>query len=114
MPFINTKTNISLSRKQKETVKTELGKAISLIPGKSEQWLMVGFEDSCPLYFAGDTLDPCAMVEIKILGSASLEVYDQMTAKVTEIISKGFSIEPERIYVAYLNAPAWGHHGKNF
>ena len=55
MPFIHTRTNISLSRKQKETVKKDLGEAISLIPGKSEQWLMVGFEDSCPLYFAGDT-----------------------------------------------------------
>lgn len=114
MPFIHTRTNISLSRKQKETVKKDLGEAISLIPGKSEQWLMVGFEDSCPLYFAGDTLEPCAMVEIKILGSASADVYDKVTARVTDIISKGLSIKPERIYIAYLNAPAWGYNGSNF
>lgn len=114
MPFINTKTNISLSRKQKETVKAELGQAISIIPGKTEQWLMVGFEDSCPLYFGGDTLEPCAMVEIKILGDTTADVYDQMTAKVTEIISKGLTIKPERIYIAYQNAPAWGYNGTNF
>lgn len=114
MPFINTKTNISLSRKQKEIVKKELGEAISIIPGKSEQWLMVGFEDSCPLYFAGDTLEPCAMVEVKIFGTTTPEVYDKMTAKVTEIISQGLSIHPERIYIAYLNTPAWGYNGTNF
>ncbi|MDO4554637.1 MAG: phenylpyruvate tautomerase MIF-related protein, partial [Lachnospiraceae bacterium] len=100
MPFINTKTNISLSRKQKENVKKALGEAISLIPGKSEQWLMVGFEDSCPLYFSGDTLEPCAMVEVKIYGTTTAEVYDQVTAKVTQIISEDLSIKPERIYIA--------------
>lgn len=113
MPFINTKTNISLSRKQRETVKAELGEAITLIPGKTEKGLMVGFEDSCPLYLAGDCLEPCAVVEIKILNTTTQEAYDAMTKRTTEIISKSLCIDPARIYVIYHNAPAWGSNGAN-
>ena len=53
MPFININTNVSVSKEQEVAVKTRLGKAIELIPGKSESWLMVGFEGEHPLYFRG-------------------------------------------------------------
>lgn len=53
MPFINSKVNITLSEEEKTALKTRLGQAISLIPGKSESWLMIGFEDNCSLYFKG-------------------------------------------------------------
>ena len=39
MPFININTNVSVSKAQETAVKTRLGKAIELIPGKSESWL---------------------------------------------------------------------------
>ena len=44
MPFINSKVSVPLTDSEKETLKGKLGQAISLIPGKSESWLMVGFE----------------------------------------------------------------------
>ena len=53
MPFINNKTNVPISKAQEISVKEKLGQAISLLPGKSENWLMVGFEPECPLYFRG-------------------------------------------------------------
>lgn len=114
MPFIHTRTNISLSRKQKENVKKELGEAISIIPGKTEQYLMVGFEDSMSLYFAGDILEPCAIVTVEIFGKTTDEIYQQMTAKITEIISSDLSMKPERIYVNYREVDHWGMAGVNF
>jgi len=54
VPFINSKVNVALSEEEKTALKTKLGQAISLIPGKSESWLMVGFEDNCSLYFKGN------------------------------------------------------------
>lgn len=114
MPFINTKTNISMSRKQKENVKKELGEAITLLPGKTEKALMVGFEDSCPLYLAGDTLEPCAMVEVKTLGTSTPEACANLTAKITEIVSTNLCIKPERIYVAYYSTSTWGCNGVHF
>ena len=46
MPFIDSKVSVSLSKEQETELKTRLGQAISLIPGKSESWLMTGFQDN--------------------------------------------------------------------
>ena len=43
MPFIISRTNRSISREQERQLKNRLGKAIELVPGKSEQYLMLGF-----------------------------------------------------------------------
>ena len=43
MPFINVMTNSEI--KDKNALKSELGNAITAIPGKSEAWLMVKLED---------------------------------------------------------------------
>ena len=44
MPFINSKISVALSEDQEQEIKSRLGQAITTIPGKSESWLMVGFE----------------------------------------------------------------------
>ena len=114
MPFINTKVNISVSEKQETEIKTALGKAISLIRGKSENWLMLNFEDNCRLYFRGDKTMPSAFIEVKIYGSASAKEYDDLTAKITEIISSVLNIQPSQIYVKYEEVEYWGYGGHNF
>lgn len=53
MPFINSKISTSLTEAQESEIKTRLGQAIQTIPGKSENWLMVGFEPDYKLYFRG-------------------------------------------------------------
>ena len=53
MPCIQVKTNVNTSGEKAEAVKTALGQAISLLPGKSEDWLMVAIEDECQMYFGG-------------------------------------------------------------
>jgi len=50
MPFIDVKLSESLETEKIESVKTELGKAIPLLPGKSENYLMVNIEPECHLY----------------------------------------------------------------
>lgn len=54
MPFINSKISMKISQEQETELKTRLGQSISIIPGKSESWLMTGFEDGYHLYFRGD------------------------------------------------------------
>lgn len=44
MPFINSKISVALTDAQEQEIKARLGQAITAIPGKSESWLMVGFE----------------------------------------------------------------------
>lgn len=112
MPFINVRTNTQLNKGRELKLKTALGEAISLIPGKSEDWLMFGLAQEI-LYFKGNN-DPAAMVEISIFGEAKKDAMNALTAKVTAIISEQLSIKPDRIYVSYFQTPNWGWNGSNF
>ena len=46
MPFINTKYSQKITPEQETELKTALGSAVSIL-GKTESWLMLGFEHSC-------------------------------------------------------------------
>ena len=45
MPFIGSRVTVKISPEKEEIIKKRLGKAIELLPGKSESFVMVGFED---------------------------------------------------------------------
>jgi len=114
MPFINSKVTVSMSAEKKETIKARLGEAIALIPGKSESWLMVGFEDNYTLYFKGNQNGETAFVEVKIFGKASAAAYDRLTAAICEIFNEELGIAKDRIYVKYEEVENWGWNGGNF
>lgn len=113
MPYIHTKTNTKISSEKEVALKTELGKAIALIPGKTERWLMLNFTDNERMWFAGDDA-PTAILEVELLGSASDSEYDLLTAKLTEIVSAELEIDPARVYIKYEELEHWGWNSTNF
>ena len=114
MPFINSKLSVSLTAEKEEEIKQKLGKAIELIPGKSENWLMVGFEDNYKLYFKGEKAPKIAFVEVKIFGKASGSAYDSLTAAICDIYNETLGIPKDKIYVKYEEVDYWGWNGSNF
>lgn len=114
MPMINTKTNVAITPEQETQLKTEFGKAISILPGKSEQWLMLDFKDNCRMYFQGDNSEPMAFVEVKVYGSIDYNKSNQLTAKLSEILSDVLSINPSKTYIKYEEVGIWGWSGSNF
>lgn len=113
MPFINVKTNASVPDEKMTAVKTQLGQAITAIPGKSEGWLMVGIEPDCALWFKGSP-DPAAMVEVSIFGTPSSSALSDLTAKLTAILTAELGIPASRTYVKYDCTDNWGWNGSNF
>lgn len=113
MPFINSKVSVAMSQEKKEAVKAKLGEAIALIPGKSERWLMVGFEDSYDLYFQGNQDAPTAFVEVKVYGGASATVFEKLTSVICDIYQEELGIPQNRIYVKYEEVENWGWNGSN-
>lgn len=113
MPFINVKTNTAVAQDKKQSIKSALGTAISAIPGKTENWLMVGIEPEYDLWFKGSDA-PAAMVEVSVFGSASPSNYSNLTAKITDILNSDLGISPDRIYVRYSETSNWGWNGSNF
>lgn len=114
MPFINSKISTKITKEQETEIKTLLGQAISTIPGKSESWLMLGFEDEYSLYFRGDNSSPIAFVEVSVFGGENKSAFDAMTGKICEIFNKVLGIAPDHIYVKYNAVSNWGWNGGNF
>lgn len=114
MPFIGSKVSMKISKEKEEIIKTRLGRAIELIPGKSEGFLMVGFEDDYSLYFAGEKLEKGAFIEVKIFGKASKDAYSNLTAEICNIYEEELGIPQNKIYVKYEEVKDWGWNGRNF
>ena len=114
MPFINSKVSAGISQEQEIELKSRLGQAISLIPGKSESWLMTGFEDNYHLYFRGDNSQPMAFVEVKVFGQENPSAFDNLTAEITKIFGEVLGIAPDHIYIKYEAVANWGWNGGNF
>lgn len=115
MPCIQIKTNTKVDSSSADNIKTQLGKSIAWLPGKSEQWLMVSIEDQCQMYFGGTTGRPIAMVEVKILGSqVDKDGAEHMTEEITGVLKQVLGVEPADLYIKYEASPDWGWNGKNF
>lgn len=114
MPFINSKVTVKMSEEKREAVKAKLGEAISLIPGKSENWLMVGFEDNYDLYFQGNKNGESAFVEVSVFGSVSSSASSALTEVICRIFESELAIPQNRIYVKYQEISEWGWNGNNF
>ncbi|MBQ7850121.1 MAG: tautomerase family protein [Clostridia bacterium] len=113
MPYIETTASIAISGRKEQAIKERMGKAIELIPGKSEGWLMLSFRDNVSMYFKGED-DPCAICQVKLFGSADEEAYAALTEALTDILHEELDLDPDRIYVTYEEIGVWGWNGGNF
>ena len=114
MPFIDSKVNVKATEEQQKELKTRLGKAIALIPGKSEAWLMLNLEDECRMFFRGEDAEPIAYICVNIYGNANEAAFSRMTAEMTKIYGDIFGVAPDHMYVKYDASMHWGWNGSNF
>lgn len=113
MPFIDSKITVPVSQEKRDILKSELGKAISIL-SKPESYLMLGFEDNYDLYMGGKKLDKGAFVEVKLFGNASSAAYEKMTAEICRIYEEELGIPGNGIYITYSGISDWGWNGRNF
>ena len=113
MPFIHTRTNQTVSPAQEQQMTRELGRAIGIL-GKSEQWLMLRFEDSCRMAFRGKSDGDCCFIGISMYGLPDREQLEALTERVTSRVAERTGVAPENIYIRYLPTDAWGWNGGNF
>lgn len=113
MPYISSKVNFEITKDNEKKVKEKLGKAISIIPGKREASLMLGFE-KCNMYFKGEEMDKLAMIEVKLYGKADRGAMNELTGEICNIYNAELGIPKENIYVKYEEVEVWGCNGGNF
>ena len=114
MPYIEAQVNIKITKEKEIKLKEELGKAINVISGKTEKWLMVNIRDNQTLYFAGDNSSPICWCEVKIFGAAPAEELENMTKRLCGVYKDVLNIAPDHTYIKYEFSNKWGWNGTNF
>jgi len=112
MPFIKVKTNSPISKEQETVLKSRMGKAIELVPGKSEEYLLLEFESRSRLWLRGDNSAPIAYIEAAIFGNEGHVGYPEFTAEVTGIFQGVLGVDPGNCYIKYEDITAWGVGGR--
>lgn len=111
MPFIIARVNVPVSMEQEREIKSCLGRAIEFVPGKSEKYLMIGFEDNYRFWLRGEDSQPAAYIEVSIFGNEDHAGYDRLTYAVTGAFAQVLGIAPENIYIKYDDIHVWGVNG---
>ena len=98
MPFIIARVNVPVSKEQETEIKNRMGRAIELVPGKSEQWLMCLFDENMPAYFGGSNDDPVAYVTVEVFSrsAVSRSVWEQLTSVICQALEQELGISPSR------------------
>ena len=111
MPFVIARVNVHVSVEQERRLKAELGRAIECVPGKSEEYLMICFEDNCRFWLRGGNSQPAAYIEASIFGNESHYGYKGLTYEITRAFHEELGIPPENIYIKYDDIHVWGVNG---
>ena len=88
MPFIIARVNLPVNIEQEQEIKARLGHAIESVPGKSEKYLMIGFEDKYHFWLRGDNSKPAAYIEVSIFGNEKHYGYEKLTYEITEAFNQ--------------------------
>lgn len=112
MPFITCKVNRPVSREQELALKSRMGRAIGLVPRKSEQYLLLSVEPESRLWLRGDDSQPMAYIDAAIFGNEGHLGYPEFTAEVTRALGDVLDIPPDNVYIKYEDIAAWGVGGQ--
>lgn len=110
MPYISISTSKILTEDQKTALKTELGRKISIIPGKAEVRLMVDISDGHDMYLAGEKRD-LAYLDVRGYGSSELADKKAFTEAVFVAVQEITGLPQNGIYLTYTEFANWGTLG---
>jgi hypothetical protein len=106
-------TTEKLTAEKEEALQRGLGKAIALLPGKSEAHLMISLQGDVPMFFQGEKRC-AAFLEVSCFGrSAMPEAYEKMTGALCALLEKTLCVPPASTYVKYTESANWGWNGRN-
>ena len=106
-----TKVNVPVDAEQEIKLKSRLGKAMELLPGLSEKYLLAGFESNQHFYLRGDNKEPIAYIEVNVFGNENHIGYEDFSAAITKIFVDELKISPMNIYIKFSDIAAWSVGG---
>lgn len=105
MPFVEVKTSVALNKSQTEKLRDDIRTAITLIPTKTADNMMLQIQSGCDMWM-GDVEKACAFVDIRLYGPSPLESKKAFTEAVIEALEP-YGIEANRVYMNIWQLETW-------
>lgn len=110
MPYLSVHIGQKLEAAQMEKLKTEFGRLITIIPGKTEPDLILHIQDS-PMYM-GSELVPCAYIDLRVYTKTTDEAKKRFTRETCALIARECGVPVERQYLTIGEFENWGYDGE--
>jgi len=110
MPYIAINTAQTLSDAQKERIKTELGRLITIIPTKTEAGTLVDFSDSRTFYKGGENVSG-AFIDVRLFHKADYEPKKKFTEETFGMLSRELGVKKENMYLSITEYDNFGSGG---
>jgi len=114
MPFIKSKVSCPVSAGQERELKARLGKAIERIPGKSEGYLFLEFENGCHIWLHGDSEQPVAYLEAAVYGVDDHAGYAAFAQEAAQAYGEVLGIPPENFFLKFEDISSCSAAGRFF
>ncbi len=110
MPYIGIHVTGTLSDAQKNAIKAGLGEKITLIPGKTEQALMVDISENHTMYFQGEAR-ALVFADVRCYKTAEFADKKCFTEAVFRLLTEVTGVPQEDIYLSWGEYDTWGVRG---
>jgi hypothetical protein len=111
MPYISVQISPRLAGAQKEKLAAELGRLITIIPGKTGADLITRIADGDALYMDGREVS-CAYIDLRVYTQTTDEAKRRFTRETCSFLAREFGIPVERQYLTIYEAEEWGYDGE--
>ena len=114
MPILKVRTNVTLPTDLQLAFMKRASKAVALMLGKPERYVMISLDTGGAMLFAGEEA-PLAYLELKSIGLPD-DRTREFSSELCRLVSGEFDIPAERIYIEFTDAPRsmWGWNGAFF
>jgi phenylpyruvate tautomerase len=114
MPYLNVKTNKTVSAEKVSVVMDLLSKRLSKALAKPEDYVMVELQQGACLSFAGSA-EPAAYLELKSISLPAVQTRP-LSKLLCGILEEELQISPSRIYIEFTEAKGshWGWNSTTF
>jgi phenylpyruvate tautomerase PptA (4-oxalocrotonate tautomerase family) len=110
MPYIAINVTEKLSDAQKEKIKAEFGRLVTIIPTKTEARTLIDFSDARTMYKDGKLISG-AFIELRLWRKSEFEPKKQFTEETFQMLSRELGLAPENMYLNVMELEHWGSDG---
>ena len=111
MPFVDVRIGKKLELDQVLDMKAKIGELISILPGKSEDNVMIQIQTGCDLFYQGNQVDLGGYTIVKLFGSSPREKKEAFAKALFDMYEKDFGLSKSQIYLNFAELDSWGVDG---